>query len=98
VGEAIQFKKFIQKTQQIYRDKGESINIDEVDQIINSMKTTAKKQKKIMTITRIFVVNGDKKATWKDLDTFTEYYDGKVKDVDKFHEFFQVYITYAISK
>jgi len=58
----------------------------------------AKKQKKKMTITRIFVVNGDKKSTWKDLQEFEDYYAGRVKDVEKFHKFFQVYVTYAISK
>jgi hypothetical protein len=98
VGETLEFKNIFQKTQHIYRDNGKTINIDEVDQLIGSMKANAKKQKKNMAITRIFVVNGDKKASWKDIDEFSEYYNGRVKDVDKFHEFFQVYVTYSTDK
>lgn len=98
VGESIEFKNAIQKTTQLFKNKGSTINIEEVDQILASMRKVALQQKKTMVITRIFVVNGDKKASYKDMDEFMEYYEGRVKDVDKFHEFYQVDITTTTSK
>ncbi len=97
IGQDIVFAGATQKTQQIYREKGSTIHIDEVEQIINSMQKVARNQKKNMNILRIYVVNGDKRSTWKDMDEFLEYYQGKVKDVDKFTEFYQLDITYAVS-
>jgi hypothetical protein len=34
--------------------------------------------------TKIYVVNGDKKESYKDVHTFMEYYEGRVKDVTNF--------------
>lgn len=97
IGQDVQLVDSVQKTQQLYREKGVTINIHEVDQILDSMVNIAAKQNKTMNILRVYVVNGEKRSTWKDLDDFLAYYQGLVKETDKFTEFMQVDITYAIS-
>lgn len=97
IGPKMKFKKFTQQTTMLYKEKG-TINISEVDKIVKTLENVAKKDGKNMKITRIYVVNGDKRATYKDATSFDDYYEGRVKDVDKFHEFFQVEITTSVSK
>lgn len=96
IGEPIEFANATQKTTMLYKDTG-TININDMEKIIQSFNRVAKNKKQNTKVTRIFVVAGDKKATWNDIDEFMEYYEGRVKDADKFHEFFQVYITTATS-
>lgn len=90
------FEHYTQTTTQISREDGGMININKVDKILKGMRKTVEKQNKEMSIVRIYVVNGDKKATWKDVESFMDYYEGRVADPTKFHEFYQVHVTTAI--
>lgn len=96
VGEEIKFSGFTQKTTKFYKEKG-TINISQLDKIVEAMKRVAKQEKKNLSIVRIYVVNGDKRASYKNLQDFEDYYEGRVKDAEKFHEFFQVDITTAVN-
>ena len=95
VGDVIQFPGYTQKTTKFYKEKG-TININQLDKIIDSAIRIAKKDNLEMKIVRIYVVNGDKRATWKSIDDFMDYYAGRVDDVEKFHDFYQVDVTTAI--
>jgi len=95
VGKEIQFTGYKQKTTKIYKEKG-TINIDNAEDIIKAMQKVAKKQKKEMRIVRLYVVNGDKSASYTSMESFLDYYQGRVKDAEKFHDFFQIDITTAI--
>jgi hypothetical protein len=94
----VDFAGFTQKTTQVYRNDGRLFGVNDLEKIVKSMKSVAEKQKKDMKIVRIFVVNGDKKATWSNVDEFMDYYEGRVKDESKFHDFYQVQITTAFGK
>ena len=95
VGDEINFPGYTQKTTKFYKEKG-TINIKQVQKILDSANRVAEAQNKIMKIVRIYVVNGDKRATWKSLEEFEDYYAGRVKDSEKFHDFYQVDVTTAI--
>lgn len=95
VGNEVNFPGYTQKTTKFYKEKG-TINIKQVEKILESANRVAKAENKTMRIVRIFVVNGDKRATWKSMEEFEDYYAGRVKNVDKFHEFFQVDVTTAV--
>jgi hypothetical protein len=94
----VDFPKVTQKTKQIYRDDGKLFGIDDLDKMIKSMSKVSKQQKKTMKITRIYVMNGANRSSWKDEESFMEYYEGRVKDESKFHEFSQVHITMDFQK
>jgi hypothetical protein len=83
----------IQETTQVYRQKGKFINARETLDIANAIKTAAIKKGIKMEVKHIFVMNGDKRATFKDVQALEDYYEGKVKDVDKFLLFSSISIT-----
>ena len=92
VGSEILFAGHKQKTTKFYKETG-TINIEQLDKIVEAMHREAERAKKDMKIARIYVVNGDKRASYKSMEEFEDYYQGRVKDVEKFHEFFQIDIT-----
>ena len=99
IGEPIDFGKSIQKKVQIYRDgKDKTINIDQLETIFDSMKNSAKAKKQKLSIVRVYVMNGDKRSSYKDMDDFYDYYGGRVANPDKFHEFHQIEISYIVQK
>lgn len=95
------FPGFDEKTTKIYKEKG-TINIDKLEGIFDAMVNVAKKQNKDMRITRIYVQNGDKRSSYTSvedlLEKFQEYYQGRIKDPEKFYEFMQIDITTAIDR
>ena len=99
LGESIDFGRNIQKKVQIYRDgKDKTINIDQLENIFDSMKNAALQKKQKMSIVRVYVMNGEKRSSYKDIDDFYDYYMGRVANADKFHEFNQIEITYIVQK
>ena len=99
VGTPIDFGRNIQKKVQIYRDgKDKTINIDQLENIFDSMKNSAQAKQQKLSIVRVYVVNGEKRSSYKDIDDFYEYYMGRVANADKFHEFNQIEITYIVQK
>lgn len=92
----INFANMRERTTKIYKEKG-TINIDTMEEIFDAMASVAKKQKKEMRITRIYVQNGEKRSSYASVEEFLEkfqdYYQGRVKNPEKFYEFMQVDIT-----
>ena len=96
---AVDFGRNIQKKVQIYRDqKDKTINIDQLENIFDSMKNAALQKKQKMSIVRVYVMNGEKRSSYKDIDDFYDYYMGRVANDNKFHEFNQIEITYIVQK
>ncbi|RZK10536.1 MAG: hypothetical protein EOO46_10430 [Flavobacterium sp.] len=89
--------KETQVTSQFYKGRKQLLTKRDVDKLLKEITTKGEKDFNNFSIVRIFVQNGEKKSTWLDWEEFEEYYEGKVKDVDKFLEFTQVSVTCVYS-
>lgn len=81
-----------QVTTQFNKRKG-TINKRELKAILTAVSKKGKKKHDLFSIKLIRVLNGDKWITFHDEDAIDEYYEGKVKDTEKFTHFSQFQVT-----
>lgn len=81
-----------QYTTQINKAKG-TISITELRGLVNKIKTKGVEKYGDFTMPLIKVLNGDKWVTFSTEEAFDNYYEGKVKETEKFSEFLQLQIT-----
>jgi hypothetical protein len=90
-------KKEKQVTTQFHRRNNKTMNVDDVNDLIDQMYAKGTQAHDDFKCILIRVLNGDKWVTFKDFDDLEDYYSGKVKDTSKFYEFIQVQITCVFS-
>jgi hypothetical protein len=82
----------VKKTTQFYKKTG-MIQLNDLYRIIDSIYSVAESKNKLIKIPLIRIFNGDKVASFKTQEALEEYYEGKVRNPEKFYEYFQVQIT-----
>jgi hypothetical protein len=90
-------KKETQITTHFNKKRNKTINVDELDDLLEKMYDKGTTKHDNFKYSLIRVMNGDKWITFKDYEDLEDYYSGKVKDDSKFYEFMQVQITCVFS-
>ena len=94
---SVDLGKTVQNTIQFYKAK-HFLHIEEMDFIVDGLKAVAQQRNKKIRIALIRVLNGDKWVTFTTESDYNDYYEGKVKDVAKFDDFYQTQITIITTK
>jgi len=81
-----------QYTTQINKAKG-TISLKELRGLVNKIKLKGVEKYDSFTMPLIKVLNGDKWVTFTTEEDFDNYYEGAVKDPEKFSRFMQLQIT-----
>ncbi len=80
-------------TKQYYRQNDETIHIDEVEQMVNTVKRLGHKKYDNFKVDYIKVLNGTEWRTFRSLQEFYDYFNNMVKEVSKFTEVYQIKIS-----
>lgn len=76
-----------------FNKKNTFLHMDEMADIIKSIKKKVTDNGRLVSIPLIRVLNGSNWVTFTNEDDYLEYYEGKVKDKAKFEDFYQIQIT-----
>lgn len=81
-----------QVTFQIYKENS-TMSLEEIRKLKQEIQRQGTIKYGNYKIALIRVLNGDKYASFKSIDDFNNYYEGKVQEVDKFQKFYQMQFT-----
>jgi hypothetical protein len=85
-------RKQTQHITQFYKTEG-NLTVHDVEALVERMKERGDEKFKKFGVTKLLVLNGDQWSTYDNVDDLSEYYRGKVKDVQKFLNFSQIQVT-----
>jgi hypothetical protein len=82
-----------QVTTQFYKDRRQTMSRRDLDNLLEQIRERGEKRYDNFDVKLIRVLNGANWISFTDHEALDNYYDGKVNDATKFHEFSQVQIT-----